>query len=66
MVRVKYSNGDEVEYGSLDLARFKASAILVHTSGRIVPLEAVEILGKTSNGYTVEKKLFIKLGVNFL
>lgn len=63
MIRVRYSDDHVSEYKNVDIANFFALNTMFSSSGRIIPLEAVEVMGVTSSGATVERLLNIKLGV---
>jgi len=63
MIRVKYSNEREEEYHSVGLAKFMVMSILFATRGRVLPVEAAEVFGKTTSGAIVERPLKIRLGV---
>lgn len=63
MIRIRYSNYHEVEYKSMDHAKFMITNILFTFSGKIFPVEAVEVMGTTVSGVSVERDLKIKLGV---
>jgi len=62
MIRVRYSNLEVVEYSDVELANFMAINTLFATHGYIEPIEAVEVMGHTSGGVSVERVLSIKLG----
>lgn len=63
MIRVRYSNSDVKEYKDVELANFMALNVLFATQGGIIPTEAVEVMGHTTAGVSVERVLQIKLGV---
>lgn len=63
MIRILYNNGIEVEYDDAHRARFMVANILFATRGKVLPVEAVEVLGVMPSGEIVEKVLNIKLGV---
>ena len=63
MIRVRYSNSEVKEYKDVELANFMALNILFATQGHIMPLEAVEVIGHTTGGVSVERDLKIKLGL---
>jgi hypothetical protein len=63
MIRVRYSNGQVEEYKSAGDAKLMITTILFATHGSILPVEAIEVLGVTTAGVSVEKVLNIRLGV---
>lgn len=63
MIRVRYSNYHVVEYKNMDIAKFMITNILFTSNGKILPVEAVEVLGTTMGGVSVERDLKIRLGV---
>ena len=63
MIRILYSNGMVVEYDSAAHARLMVANILFATRGKVLPVEAVEVLGTMPSGEIVERVLNIKLGV---
>jgi hypothetical protein len=63
MIRVRYSNDHVAEYSSLALAKFMVMSVLFASRGEVLPVEATEVWGFTTNGVTVEKDLKIRMGV---
>ena len=47
----------------MDIAKFMITNILFTSNGHIFPVEAIEVLGVTTGGVSVERDLKIKLGV---
>lgn len=62
MIRIRYSDDSIKEYKSLDVANFMVLNTLFSSGGRVAPIEAVEVMGVTTSGATVERMLKIKLG----
>lgn len=63
MIRIRYSDNSVQEYQTEALAKFMVLDTLFSTGGRIIPLEAIEVMGTTISGVTVERDLKIKLGI---
>lgn len=63
MIRIRYSDNHTHEYKDVDRAKFMVLNILFQSNGHVVPVEAIEVLGVTSHGVSVERDLKIKLGV---
>lgn len=63
MIRVRYSDGEVVEYASETTAKFMISSVLFESRGVIVPVEVVEVFGVTTGGVFVERELKIRLGI---
>jgi len=63
MIRIRYSDNNIGEYKNVDVANFMALNTMFSTSGKIIPIEAVEVIGVTTGGVSVERILKIKLGV---
>lgn len=63
MIRIRYSDNSVKEYQTEALAKIMVLDTLLSTAGRIIPLEAIEVMGTTIGGVTVERDLKIKLGV---
>lgn len=63
MIRIRYSDNSICEYKDVDRAKFMVLNILFMSGGHIVPVEAIEVLGHTTGGVSVERDLKIKLGV---
>lgn len=63
MIRVRYNDGTVEEYKSLSDAKFKISTMLFASQGATLPEEAVEVMGVTTGGVSVERVLDIRLGV---
>ena len=63
MIRVRYNDGRVEEYKDLDNAKFMIATQLFASQGYILPEEAVEVMGVTTGGVSVERVLNIRLGV---
>jgi hypothetical protein len=63
MIRIRYSDNSVKEYQTEALAKIMVLDTLLSTAGRIIPLEAIEVMGTTISGVTVERDLKIKLGI---
>ena len=63
MIRIRYSDNSVKEYHNEALAKFMVLDTLFSTAGNVIPLEAIEVMGTTIGGVTVERDLKIKLGV---
>jgi hypothetical protein len=63
MIRVRYNDGSVGEYKSIKEAQFLISTVLFASNGAIIPEEAVEVMGHTISGVSVERVLNIRLGV---
>lgn len=63
MIRVTYNDGSIQEYKTIKEAQFMISTALFASQGQIIPTEAVEVMGVTTGGVSVERVLNIKLGV---
>ena len=63
MIRIRYSDNSVKEYHDEALAKFMVLDTLFSTGGNVIPLEAIEVIGTTIGGVTVERDLKIKLGV---
>jgi hypothetical protein len=63
MIRVAYSNGSVDEYRTVELAKFMVVTTLFASRGDVVPIHAVEVLGITTGGVSVERDLRIRLGL---
>lgn len=63
MIRIRYSDGNTMEYKDVGLAKFMVLNVLFTSGGNIIPVEAIEVLGHTTGGVSVERDLKIKLGV---
>jgi hypothetical protein len=63
MIRILYNNGVVGEYESTHQAKLMVAATLFVTRGKVLPVEAVEVLGTMPSGEIVERVLDIKFGV---
>jgi hypothetical protein len=60
MIRVRYSDNTVTEHKSVDDANFMILNSLFTSKGKVVPVEAVEVMGITTGGVSVERELNIK------
>lgn len=63
MIRIIYSDNVENMYSDISIAKFWIVNRLFESKGKVVPISAAEIFGRTTGGITVERKLTIKLGL---
>jgi hypothetical protein len=63
MIRIRYSDNSVKEYHTEALAKYMVLDTLFSTSGRVIPLQAIEVLSTTIAGVSVERDLKIKFGV---
>jgi len=63
MIRIQYSDNSVKEYQSEALAKYMVLDTLFSTGGRVIPLKAIEVMGTTITGVSIERDLKIKFGL---
>ncbi len=63
MIRIRYSDNSVKEYHTEALAKYMVLDMVFSTGGRVIPLQAIEVLGTTIAGVSVERDLKIRFGV---
>lgn len=62
MILVRFNDGSVGEYKSLGQAKFMVATALFGSQGKLLPIEAVEVIGVTTGGVSVERVLNIRIG----
>ena len=63
MIRIKYNNNETHEYSNAKIAQFMIFNQMFASQGRIFPVEAADVFGKTMTGIIVEQPLMVRLGL---